>query len=43
MLREFKDLWQGQLGSVTVTEHRIDLAPGASPSTSTAQSCQRCP
>ncbi len=24
-------MWQGQLGSVTVTEHRMDLEPGASP------------
>lgn len=31
MLQPFSGMWQGQLGEVTATEHRIDLAPGARP------------
>lgn len=31
MLREFEGMWQGQLGNVSVTEHRIDLEPDARP------------
>ncbi len=31
MLHEFEDMWQGQLGTVKVTEHRIELEPGSRP------------
>eukprot|EP00171_Calliarthron_tuberculosum_P000238 IDg238t1 len=31
MLRELEDMWQVQLGTVSVTEHRIDLEPGSRP------------
>lgn len=31
MLEPFAPMWQGQLGKVTVTEHRIDLLPGTRP------------
>ncbi len=31
MLRQFEYMWQCQLDSVTVTQHRIDLEPGVRP------------
>eukprot|EP00171_Calliarthron_tuberculosum_P021901 IDg21901t1 len=31
MLERFSDMWQGHLGEVTATQHRIDLLPGARP------------
>ncbi len=31
MLPEFEDMWQGQLGTLKVTEHRIKLEPGSLP------------
>ena len=31
MLRKHESMWSGRLGKITVTEHRIDLVPGARP------------
>ncbi len=31
MLRKHESMWSGQLGEITVTEHHIDLKPGARP------------
>ncbi len=31
MLHEFEDMWQGQLGTVKVTEHRVEREPGWRP------------
>ena len=31
MLRPHREMWDGRLGTVTATEHRIDLVPGARP------------
>lgn len=31
MLKPFSSMWDGKLGEVKVTEHRIELLPGARP------------
>jgi hypothetical protein len=31
MLEPHKDMWDGHLGTVTATQHRIQLTPGAQP------------
>jgi len=31
MMRKHEDMWSGKLGNITVTEHTIDLEPGARP------------
>jgi hypothetical protein len=31
MLRPHREMWDGRLGNVTATSHRIDLTPGACP------------
>ena len=31
MMRKHEDMWSGKLGNITVTEHTIDLEPGACP------------
>ncbi len=34
MMRKHEDMWSGKLGNITVTEHTIDLVPGARPARS---------
>ena len=31
MLRPHREMWDGRLGAVSATSHRIDLVPGARP------------